>query len=223
MSNFSAVLIVIIIIMIYTYSVMTSTPNMKLVRYKTLRKEKRFKTGDIILFHAVDHCYSLLIGEYYGHMGIVWVDPVSNIPYIFEAVYIKGLNIEEDQNKNGIFLSPLDNRFGKYRGYMIYRELETPIDKKITDDFKGFIDFCIDNMKYDINFIPISICHLMGHKCNEYTNCAEIVFLSLIKLGLLPPDAYDWTICNYLSFIISRKEYVDNRYLEDVCMIDHPF
>lgn len=225
MTYVNIILIVLMIVLIMLYRSTIAVPNMPTIRYKKLRSEKRFKTGDIILFHAVDNCYPLIIGEYYGHVAVVWVDPddPDKTPYVFEAARTKGLNLEAEHNTNGIFLSPLDNRFNKYRGYMMYRELAKPIDEKIVRNFKEFIEYSLSHMRYDDNYIPIAICHKLGHGCDNNTNCAELVFLSMIKLGLLPLEAYDWCLGNYLSWVNHTRVFKKNRYLDDVYMIDHPF
>ena len=49
----------------------------------------KFKTGDIILFHALDNINPIFIGTYFGHIGIVYIH--NGEPYLFEAAATKNM------------------------------------------------------------------------------------------------------------------------------------
>ena len=73
-------------------------------------------------------------------------------------------------------------------------------------------------MKYDYNYINnITKKMLFNSVCNNKTNCGELVFLSLIKMGLIDYNLYNKKIYHYLKWscnITKLKEYKFNPIIE---------
>ncbi len=201
-------------------------PKFEQAHYEHLRDDKKFKTGDMILFHALDNINPIMMGSYYGHVGIVYVDPddPEQIPYLFEAAGVRNIAILDRHNDKGIFLTPLDKRLRKYRGYIFYKELSGTLDKHIVRDFKKFIEYAHNNMFYEYDVIDSGLKKGFGQRLGNNTNCAEITYLSLIKLGMLSLDRYENSIFHYLRWVCGLKK-LDNAmvYHDPVYVVDHPF
>jgi hypothetical protein len=179
-----------------------------------------FRTGDMIVFKAYNNFNSVFHGGYFGHMGIVYVK--DSIPYLFEANGIEHMPLKPHHNSNGIFCTPLADRLKKYKGRCFWKRLNKEVS---AEGFSEFIDYCIDTMYYDTSVIMSGVSKGLGiSRCSYGTNCGEIVFLSLIKLGLLKEDRYDVPTFHYLRWL-SNIEELDNgyRYLPMIEIIDHPF
>ena len=219
-------LIIIIILVIWYYIFTHAHPNLDVESLEILLREKKFKTGDMILFKAVDNYNAPLIASYYGHVGIVWVypDDPEQIPYVFEAANPTNMTLEEHHNPKGIYLSLLENRIKKYKGYAFYKQLGCEIEPEIRLEFEKFINYAVDNMEYDTSVISSGIKKgLFGEKIHNKTNCGELVFLSLIKLGLLPFSEYSRRVFHHLRWMCSITELQDNYYEEPVKIIYDPF
>lgn len=220
-------LLVILVIMIIWYYIFTyAHPNLKTVPLKNLLDEKKFKTGDIILFKAVDNYNAPLIASYYGHIGIVWVypDDPEQKPYIFEAANPTNLFLTDYQNPKGIYLSLLENRIKKYKGYCFYKELGNEIDNEICLEFEKFINYCVINMEYETCVFSNGIKKgLFGEKIHHKVNCGELVMLSLIKLDLLPTELYEKNVFHHLRWMCSITDLCDNYYEEPKKILYHPF
>lgn len=218
--------ITIIIIIVYIYLIQFNIGNYKKIFLDDLINKNKFKTGDMIIFKAYNNFNSIFIGNYYGHMGIVYVDPEdpTETPMIFEANGIEHMPLKLHHNKNGIFLSPLKERIQKYKGRAFLKSLNNSISKEDQYELKMFIDYCIKNMKYNTKIIHSALRKWFGlEKCNKGTNCGEIVFLSLIKLGLLSISEYDKRCLHYVKWMSNIKKLNNNFYFEPVEIIDHPF
>ncbi len=220
------IIITITIILTWMWYFLLYHPSFGEVHYEQLRELRKFKTGDMILFHALNNVNAMFFGSYYGHLGIVWVDPCADTytPYLFEAAGTTDMPILQHHNANGIFLTPLENRIRKYKGYVFYKELERPIPESICDNFRHFINYAHKNMSYNYNVFSSCLQNKCGIKQFDMgTNCAEISILSLIKLGVLPISLLDDPPFLALSWICGLSEMEKNRYLTPVYVIDHPF
>lgn len=188
---------------------------------------KMLKTGDLILFKAYNNFNSIFHGSYFGHIGIIYIDPndTSNTPMLFEANGIEHVPLREHHPKNGIFLTPLADRVKKYKGRCFLKPLAYPItDKHIINGFIDFINFCMKNFEYEYKVFSNSLKKLLGvKKCDNKTDCGQIVFLSLIKLGLVDMSEYDKPIMHHLLYVTGVKELKNNYYLDLIEVIDHPF
>lgn len=217
---------VMLITMSYIYYIYLRHPSFGEVQFEALFDQKKFKTGDLILFHALDNINPIFMGNYYGHIGVVYVDPDDpyKTPYLFEAASARTMPLLYHHNKRGIFLSPLSNRLRKYKGYIFYKELSAPLDKQTEKDFVNFINYANNNMYYEYNVIRNGIKKGTFEPPGNNTNCGEIAFLSLIKLGLLSMNNYTKKIFHHLKWMCNIKK-LDNgySYLDPLYIIDHPF
>ena len=115
-------IIVILVFISYAYYVCLCHPDFKNIDMNNIN----FKTGDMILFHAFDNINPIVIGSYYGHVALVYVDPddPTKTPYTFEAAAVRNMHLNNTQNKKGIFFEKLHSRIEKYKGFAFYKELE---------------------------------------------------------------------------------------------------
>jgi hypothetical protein len=169
-----------------------------------------FKTGDVILFHASDNINSVLLGSYFVHVGIVYNPLHNDKPMFFEAAAVENMYLpiegespfEICNNKKGILVCDLVKRIERYSGYVFLKRLNKKVDPFLEIEFEKFIQFAMDNMYYDYRVFLTAISkYILGEKCNINTNCAELVFLSLICLGILPLCEYRKRILHYPRFI----------------------
>lgn len=217
-----------IILIIYIYQIQYSNGTYDTIYNEDLINSKILKTGDIILFKAANNFNSIFIGCYFGHIGIVYIDPDDDTktPYLFEATGIEGSHFRDYHNQNGVFLTPLKERISKYKGRCWLKQLNRPLEEEKIRDFRVFIDYCLENLKYNKKVIHASIQKFFGFaRCNKGTNCGEIVFLSLIKLGLLDIKEFDKPRGHYLKWMCNitkcENQYAYNDIITEI--IDHPF
>lgn len=184
----------------------------------------QFQTGDLILFKAYNNYNSLIHTSYYGHVGIIFVGD-DGIPMLFEANGIEHMPLKEHHPKSGIFYTPLEERMKKYKGMLCWKRLNKPLSVEDVDAFRDFITYCMDNMKYDMSVVTAGLKKYFGVKrCGLGTNCGDIVFLSLIKLGLLPIKEYETPRLNHLKYVANLEKLQNGyRYLDLIEIIDHPF
>ena len=181
------------------------------------------KTGDLILFKAYDNFRSVFHGSYFGHIGMVYI--YNEIPMLFEANGVDATPLKPHHSKLGMYLTPLEERIKKYKGTCFLKPLSTPLPSTLIEDFKYFIDYAMNNFKYDYNIVSGSVKRWLGlAKCNTNTDCGQLVFLCLMKLKLLAPEEYDIPRLHYLKYVceISNLQY-GYKYLPLVEIIDHPF
>lgn len=212
--------ILVIVILVYVWNMQYTDIKCK----KYFLDDVIFKTGDIILFKAYNNYNSIFIGNYFGHMGIVLRDPDTHELMIFEANGIENMPLKPHHNKNGVFYSKLEDRIRKYKGRVFVKQLEKSVKPEDEIALKEFVVFATQNMQYEKNiFRAVMHRYFSGSKCNFRTNCGEIVFLSLIKLGLLDLDEYDTPTIHYLKWMCKLRYVNMNRYLDPIELIDHPF
>ncbi len=184
------------------------------------------KTGDLILFKAYNNFNSIFHGSYFGHIGIVYIDPQdpSQTPMLFEANGIERVPLKSHHSKNGVFLTPLADRLKKYKGRCFLKSLAYSIDPILIKSFHQFIEFCLANFEYDYNVFSNGFKKALGIKrCDCKTDCGQIVFLCLIKLGLIDTSEYDIPRLNHLTYVCNISELINNYYCDLVEIIDHPF
>lgn len=217
----------IVIIIIYIYYVQFHHAKYPKIFLDTLIDDKYLKTGDLILLKAYDNLNSIITGSYFGHVGIIYVDPRDplQIPMIFEANSTKNMALKPHHNYNGIFFSKLKDRIEKYNGRAFVKSLDKIIDDETIFEFREFIDYCIKNMKYEDQVIKAAAKKYFGlEKCTKKTNCGELTFLSLIKLGLLSPDRYEQCIAHYLKWMGNITKLDDgSNYSDLIEIVYHPF
>jgi hypothetical protein len=180
-----------------------------------------FTTGDLILFKANNNANAIYIGNYYTHVGIVYVD--NGVAKIFEACGIEYLPIRQHHNPRGIYLTPVRTRISKYKGVCYWKRLEHKLPSEVCDDFKQFINYALENMYYNYTVIQNGFNKLLGERYNLSTNCGELVLLSLIKLQLLSIDNFDNPHVHSLKYVSYIEHLQNNKYLLLVKIVDQPF
>jgi hypothetical protein len=182
------------------------------------------KTGDIILFKANNNFNSLMHTSYFGHCGIIYVGD-DNIPMLFEANGIDHMPLREHHSRTGIFFTPVIDRIKKYKGRCYLKQLSEPLEQSVIDGFREFIDYCMVNFKYDMKVVSSGMKKYFGlKKCDTNTNCGDITFLSLIKLGLLDISEYDKPRLHHLKYVVNVENLLNGYYYRDLVeIIDHPF
>jgi hypothetical protein len=185
----------------------------------------KFKTGDLILFHAYNNINPMIICTYWGHIGIVFIDPdvPDAKPLIFEAANTNGIKNCPEYNKNGIILADLHDRISKYPGMIAYKSLNTPLNENTIQDFKNLIVYAKENMFYNEKVIQNGIKKKSGEKLNNATNCGELTTISLIKLGLLPENLLNEKIGHHLMYVSNLKKVQNNFYHDPVEISISPF
>lgn len=182
----------------------------------------KLKTGDIILFKAYNNFNSIFIGSYFGHIGIVFIDPSdpTQTPLLFEANGVEHAPLKDHHSRDGIYLTPLEDRIKKYKGRCFLKPLNDDISLSTIIEFKQFIEYALDNMYYHYSVVSDGIKKgLAIERCTNGTNCGQLVFLSLIKLGILDIDYYDKPITIHLKWVAN----LGAPYGDIIEIIDHPF
>ena len=172
---------------------------------------KNAKTGDIILFKATDNMNSSKIFCYYTHIGVVY-KPMNSNPMIFEAAGTTGMTLYDHENKSGIFLTDLHTRLSRYKGYLYHKSLNNIISEENNNNFMDFVLFAKKNMYYEYSVLWNGIKKGLGFEnCGLGTNCGELTFLSLIKLGILDEKKYNSCIFHHLQWM-SNIIVADNNF-----------
>lgn len=181
------------------------------------------KTGDMILFKAYNNFNSIFHGSYYGHVGIVYI--LAGTPMLFEANGIERVSLREHHSKRGVYSTPLVDRIKKYKGRCFWKPLNRSLDEHAIQDFDNFVQYCLGNLEYDYAVVSGGFKRWLGlAKCGKSTDCGQIAFLSLIKLGLLPVEEYDTPRLHHLKYVCNLEALIDGyKYMPLVEVIDHPF
>jgi hypothetical protein len=219
--------ITIVLLIIYIYYIQFYRIVKPKIFNDELIKSKLLKTGDMCCFKAYDNFNSPFIFSYFGHCGIVYIDPQdeTQTPMLFEANGIEKVPLKPHHNTRGVFLTPLEDRVKKYKGRVFWKPLNKELPDDVINDFKHFTEYALDNMYYNYNVVSSGAKKGLGlEKCHLGTNCGEIIFLSLIKLQLLPLDAYEKNMFHHLRFVCNLQELSNGyRYLDMIEIIEHPF
>ncbi len=216
--------VLIVVIMIWIYFTLLLHPRFKSYEYEEIKH--RFKTGDIILFHALDNINPIFIGCYYGHIGMVYIDPDDEKaePQIFEAFNTTNMPFYPPEYSNGIALANLKHRLNSYRGYCFYKELEKPLDIRKQRKFKEFINYALKSMYYNESVVSNAIKKIiLNDKLRIGTNCGELVYISLIKLGLLDENYIYENRRHHLLWLSKINEVNDNIYIKPVYVLSNYF
>ena len=215
-----ATTIVLVILWIYYFHYYRMATDIKLFIDDII---PHVKTGDIICFKAYNNFNSVFIASYFGHIGIIYAPP-GEAPMLFEANGVEHMNLRDYHPQSGMFLTPLADRLRKYKGICYWKPLENPVPKQAEHDFYNFIQYCLKEFHYDIKVFRESFNKGFGvSKCSKNTNCGEITFLSLIKLGLLDITEYEKSCFHYLRYMCNITELKNNKYVDFIQLIDHPF
>lgn len=199
-------------IFLWTYVFLFNHPKGEILRPDF--EKHNFKTGDIILFHALDNINPLLIATYYTHIGIVYKRGDELL--LFEAVN-PTTEILLEENSNGIVLCDLEKRLRCYRGYLLYKELDSEVPQSTQDNFEIFIKYLKENCYYNTgvfrNFVNKVI---FGENIHRGLNCGELVYLSLIALGILPKKYFDENRKHHIKWLSALEDTGNGYYYSDV-------
>lgn len=178
------------------------------------------KTGDLILFKALDNFNSSVIFSYFTHVGVIYRNEFTRQIQIFEAQSPSYLELQDHESKRGIYLSDLHTRLTRYRGRMYYKPLNTMINSKYEKEFQNFINYALTNMYYENAIFWNSIKKkFFFERLHEGTNCGELTLLSLIKLGIIDPEKYHWKSLHHLYWV-THLDNCDNGYIyQPICKI----
>jgi hypothetical protein len=105
-----------------------------------------------------------------------------------------------------------------YKGHAYLKPLEHPLDQVVIDEFNTFIEFAMANMEYNYGVVTNAFAKWLGHEYNFKTNCAELVALSLVKLGLLDYCEIKG-IFNHIRFTTNITTVKNNTYLDHVKLL----
>ena len=221
MTKFNALLSinVVIILCIFWFWYMTANyPAIQHVPYEQIN----FKTGDVILFHSYNNINPVFIGSFWGHVGIVFKD-LSGNPLIFEAAKTSQMKNCSDYNKHGIMITDLQTRLQKYPGMIACKLLNRPVHPDIVRQFTEFMIYAKQNMFYEENIFHSAIQKKLGRAFTHGTNCGELVFLSLIKLALLPENMINSSISHHLLYVARLEKLQDNYFHKPIEITFDPF
>jgi hypothetical protein len=179
------------------------------------------KTGDLILFKALDNYNSSKTFCYYTHIGVVYYPQSfkdeNKPPMLFEAAGTTGMELYKHENSAGIFLEDLKTRLTRYKGRLYYKQLNACINPVPENQFMEFINYAMKNMYYEYSVITNGIKKGLGlEKCGHNTNCGELSFLSLIKLGILDSSKYQQNAFHHLYYISNLTDCDYGYYYGDI-------
>lgn len=144
-------------------------------------------------------------------------------PYLFEAMKVNQSTFNQELPKNGVYCTDLIRRIEKYKGKCYWKPLNHSISDKLNADFKYFIKYCIANFNYDEKVFRNGTLKKIGYKtCDKDTDCGQIMFLSLMRLGLLDKDLYDEKIMHHLKWMCDIKELNNNHYRDPIEILVAP-
>lgn len=202
-------IIVIIILLLLMYS--SSAPTCESVWLDDYMHH--FKTGDMVCFKATNNNNSLMMMNYFTHVGIVVM--VDNEPFIFEAFEVSGYKFKDDRHAKGVLCTPLYDRIVRYKGLAYVKSLARPLEPSVINEFYTFVNFALTNMEYNYSIVTNCFSKLLGQEYGTKTNCAELTALSLVKLGLLTmPDIKN--VFNHVKFVTNITDLKDNQYLPHI-------
>ncbi len=197
---------IIVIILIWIWYIKAEHPAFDVENIQYMRQ--RAKTGDLILFHALDNVNGLFIGAYYTHVGVVYVDSNGH-QWLFEAFAPSGCYMVPGAATHGICLSDLVNRVSTYRGYVFYKELITPRNARQIAAFEELIDFALKNMWYDEAVLATFMDHMIYNaELTLGTNCGELTTLAMMAMGIARPKTNRIYFLHYVTGMSGYREPV---------------
>lgn len=196
-------------------------PDYAQVNWEDLKGKE--KTGDLLLFKALDNMNAPMIGCFFTHVGVIWVDPMTGISYVFEIAPARNMPLRPYHNKNGVFLSRLEDRVLRYKGYLAYKRFEGSVSNAKAYEFVPFIQYATQNFKYEYRPFQNAIRKFFGQKINSRMNCGELAYVSLIKLGILPPEAHEKSVGHHLRKIVYMENTPSGKYATPFWIDVSPF
>lgn len=214
---------VVVVLLIYIWQIQYATFDAPKVHIEDLIKEKKLRTGDLILMKAANNFNAVFIVSYFTHIAVVWVNPETDEPMLFEANGIEHMNLRDHHPTTGIFLSPAKERIAKYKGRCWLKRLDADftIDGPTLECFNHFMKQCLTNAFYDTKVFKAGFNKFTGaKKCDWATNCGDLAFCALVKLGIIPMEEYDAGYWHHLLYVTKNKIHYGRPLVE---LVDHPF
>lgn len=207
----TTLIIIVIIILIYVYNVKLAHPNYKKITWNEIKD--RVKSGDLLLFSALDSVNQIFMGSYYTHIGVIYRETPESTPMFVESFNPYHTPFYPKEFKSGIAVCDLEHRMNTYRGYIFYKELTKPVSEKQNTQFKEFIEYARENMEYDKNVIENEITKIiLNTPFNTKTNCGQFTTLILIKMGLLGMEHFKNRRKHHLQYTSKLKRVNGNSY-----------
>jgi hypothetical protein len=217
-----SIIILLIIVISYVYYIKLAHPDFKKVVWDDIKD--KVKSGDILMFSALDSLNQIYMCSYYSHIGIIYKKDKESKPMFVEAFNPYRMEFYPKEFKSGIAICDLEHRLNTYRGYIFYKELEEHISEKANLDFWDFIEYAKDNMEYDENVVETEIAKIIFNTSfSKLTNCGQFVELALIKMGLLSYENFINTRKHHLRYTCDVKELRNNRYKTPVYVFTEYF
>lgn len=203
--------VIVVIILIYIYYVKLAHPNYKKTTWNEIKD--KVKSGDLILFSALDSINQIFMGSYYTHIGVVYRETPESIPMFVESFNPYHTPFYPKEFKSGIAIVDLEHRMNTYRGYLFYKELAKPISEDQNRELWEFAKYSKENMEYDENVIENEIMKMiLNTPFTLKTNCGQLVTLILIKIGLLGIDHFHNRRKHHLIYTAGLKRVRGNSY-----------
>jgi hypothetical protein len=207
----TTIIIIVVIILIYVYYVKLAHPNYKKTTWNEIKS--RVKSGDILLFSALDSINQIFMGSYYTHIGVIYRETPQSTPMFVESFNPYHTPFYPKELKSGIAVVDLEHRMNTYRGYIFYKELAKPITEEQNREFWEFIKYAKEHMEYDKNVIENEIMKMvLNTPFNTKTNCGQITMLILIKMGLLGIEHFHNRRKHHLIYTAGLKRVRGNSY-----------
>jgi len=187
-------------------------------------QDRKFKTGDIVLFKykPTDIRWKFryllcaaIFGTHITHMGIVVV--LNNEPFLYECGMDRGNNSMYDLLSNTYIshnttlctLTPLYDNIKHYNGYVFHHSYSGNVEN---DDYSIF-NFLKERTRKTCKLTAKRLLSILSNNnaCDEddsYTTCIEIAMNLLKYLNILKPDecVYNYNFCDILKLIYKKYD-----------------
>lgn len=207
----NSVIIFIIVILLYVYNLKLAHPDYDMVIYNDIKH--KVKSGDMLIFTSLDNCNQLFMMSYYTHVGIIYKENENSVAKFVESFNHYNMPFHPKTCSNGVAICDLETRINTYRGFVLYKELAKPLEKKANKDFADFITYAVNNISYDKNVAGNEIGKILfNNPFTVKTNCGQFTVLILIKLGLIDVKHFDNRRKHHLIWSSNLKKLNNNYY-----------
>lgn len=206
-------IIVIIIFILWCWNFLWNHPAYDKVAYHEI--EPFCKSGDLILFHGLDSINAMYIGSYYTHIGMIYRSSPTDRPLLFEAWNSSEEVLYPKEISHGIAISDLENRIQSYRGYVFYKPLAHELTLKQNALLYSFMQWAYNNMHYNTRVIKNGVKKLLlNDMLRRGTNCGELMYITMITIGLLAEMRINENRKHHLRWVCSLENTDDgNSYM----------
>lgn len=218
----NSIIIVLILLTLYAYNVKLDHPSYGITIYDHVKD--RVKSGDMILFTSLDNYNQLLMGSYITHIGLIYRKDANSRPMFVESFNYATMPFYPKRFSSGIAICDLEHRINTYRGFVLYKELQYPISEQANNDFWDFIQYALENMKYDPSVASNEMRKIIFNEpfTNE-TNCGQFTTLMLLKLGLIDFWHFYNRRKHHLIWTSKLKYLINNSYKTPVYIYSQYF